>query len=577
MKKRIVALMLCLIMLVPFAVGCSTEGTDEDKGAIIPMYITNPIYNLDPAIAYTNDDTVKIIGLLFEGVTKINDNGKVEKGMAKSWKIIDKAGEYKLQITLKDSKWSDGRPVSADDFIYAWKRILDPEFTCEAAALLFDIKNARLVKSGDASIDDLGLAAVDSTVIEITFESKINVDHFLMNLASPALVPLREDIVVRSDDWAKKPSTIVTNGPFLLRSMEYGEKMTLERSAYYLRDTDKKEKLTKYVRPFKLVVIYENDLATQLAQFNNNEIFYIGDIPLAERANYEKKAEVSDLLSTHTYYFNLNNELFAKAEVRKALSLALDRNAIADLVVFAEPATGLVPNGVFNATKAKESFRDKAGDVLAATANVEEAKALLASAGVSGGSFTITVKAENEVDLAIAEYAKGVWEGLGFKVSIKEIKAVEGMSGYCADKFVDAYYAGDFDVMALDLQAFSTDAFGVLAPFAKAFSGQAIDMANQNYDLKPHIIGFDNEAYNAKIEEAFAEKDIAKRAAILYEAEKMLLDEMPVVPVVFNKDAYMVGKGLSKVGDMWLGMRDFTKTKLANYAELKPGYEELGY
>ena len=223
MKKRIVALMLCLIMLVPFAVGCSTEGTDEDKGAIIPMYITNPIYNLDPAVAYTNDDTVKIIGLLFEGVTKINDNGKVEKGMAKSWKVIDKAGEYKLQITLKDSKWSDGRPVSADDFIYAWKRILDPEFTCEAAALLFDIKNARLVKSGDASIDDLGLAAVDSTVIEITFESKINVDYFLMNLASPALVPLREDIVVRSEDWAKKPSTIVTNGPFLLRSMEYGE------------------------------------------------------------------------------------------------------------------------------------------------------------------------------------------------------------------------------------------------------------------------------------------------------------------------------------------------------------------
>ena len=151
------------------------------------------------------------------------------------------------------------------------------------------------------------------------------------------------------------------------------------------------------------------------------------------------------------------------------------------------------------------------------------------------------------------------------------------MSGYCHDKFVDAYCAGDFDVIAIDMQAYSTDAFGVLAPFAKAFSGQAIDMQNQNFDAVGHITGFYSEAYDAKIEEAFAEKDIAKRAAILYEAEKMLLDEMPVIPVVFNVDSYMVGKGLSKVGDTWFGAREFRKTKLANYAELKPGYEELGY
>ncbi len=577
MKKRIVALMLCLLMLVPFAAGCSAEGTDEDKGAIIPVYITNPIYNLDPAIAFTNDDAVKIIGLLFEGITKINANGKVEKAMAKSWKVIEKAGEFKLQITIKDSKWSDGREVSADDFIYAWKRILDPEFSSEAAALLFDIKNARLVKTGDASIDDLGLAAVDSKIIEITFEGEIDYDHFLMNLASPALVPLREDIVVRSEDWAKKPSTIVTNGPFMLRTMEYGEKMTLERCAYYLRDTDKEEKLTKYVRPYRLVVIYENDLATQLQQFNNGEIFYIGDIPLAERANYATKVETQDLLSTHTYYFNLENELFRDANVRKALSLALDRQAIADLVVFAKPATGLVPNGVFNELKAEDSFREKAGDVLATTANLEEAKSLLASAGVSGGSFTLTIKADNEVDKAIAEYAVGVWEQLGFTVKIKELAAQEGMSGFCTDKFVEAYYAGDFDVMALDLQAISTDAFGVLAPFAKAFAGQAIDMAGQNYELQPHITGFDSEAYNAKIEEAFAEKDLAKRAAILYEAEKMLLDEMPVIPVVFNVDAYMVNNKFSGVKNTWFGMRYFNKAKLSGYEELKPGYEELGY
>lgn len=577
MKKRIVALILCLVMLVPFAAGCSKEGTDEDKGAIIPVYITNPIYNLDPAIAYTNDEAAKLICLLFEGVTRINSSGKVEKAMAKSWETIEKAGEYKLQITLKSSKWSDGREVSADDFIYAWKRVLDPEFTSEAASLLFDIKNARLVKSGDASIDDLGLAAVDSKVIEVTFETKINYDQFLLNLASPALVPLREDIVVRSDDWAKKASTIVTNGPFLLRTMDYGKKMTLERCAYYLRDTDKGDSLIKYVRPYRLVVIYEDDLATQLEKFNNGEIFYIGDIPLAERANYKNKVTTQDLLSTHSYYFNLSNPLFEKAEVRRALSLALDRNEIVNLVVFAKPATGLVPYGVFNATSSKDSFRSKAGGVISASANLDEAKSLLASAGVSGGSFAITVKGENEVDIAIAQYAKGVWESLGFTVNIKKIEAIETMSGYYNDKFTTAYYAGDFDVIAIDMQALTADAFGVLAPFAKEFSGHSIDMENKNYDLQPHVTGYDSEAYNAKIEEAFAEKDIAKRASILAEAEKILLDDMPVIPVVFNVDAYMVNKKFSKVKSLWFGARYFNDAKLSGYEELKPGYEELGY
>ena len=102
-------------------------------------------------------------------------------------------------------------------------------------------------------------------------------------------------------------------------------------------------------------------------------------------------------------------------------------------------------------------------------------------------------------------------------------------------------------------------------------------MQNQNYDLQPHITGFDSEAYNAKIEEAFAEKDIEKRATILHEAEKMLLDEMPVIPVVFNVDAYMVNKKLSGVKDTWFGARYFNKAKLSGYEESNPAYEALGY
>ena len=105
----------------------------------------------------------------------------------------------------------------------------------------------------------------------------------------------------------------------------------------------------------------------------------------------------------------------------------------------------------------------------------------------------------------------------------------------------------------------------MLAPFAKAFAGQAIDMTTLNYEIMPHVTGFDDEDYNALIEKAFAEKDITARAAILHEAEKMLIEKMPIIPIIFNQDAYVISNQLSKYSSSYYANRIFTKTKLKNY------------
>jgi len=572
--KKAISLILCVIMLAGVLAGCTTLEPD-DKGAVINAYLTTQVYDFDPAIGFNDDAAVKIFGLIYEGLTRINENGKVEKALAKDVKIVEKDGEFKMQITLNSTKWSDGRAVQANDIVFAWKRILDPDFANDASVLLYDIKNARAVKTGDATVDDLGIAAIDTYVLEIEFEEKIDTDLFLETLASPALVPLREDIVVKNVNWAKKSSTMATNGPFMVKSVEYGIRLTLERSSYYYLDSEKDEALDKYVIPYRININYgespEVQLDAMLTKGHKDPafVFYMGEIPLSQRDAQKGNAEITDFLNAHTYYFNTENALFAKPEVRRALSMAIDRNEVVNIVKFATPATGLITNGVFDGNT-KTYFREVGGAILSPTADVAGAKSLLSSAGVTSGSFSLKIR-PNEVDRAIADYVAGVWNSLGFTVTVETIQpsgVTEDTSIY-NDRFTTMLASGDFDVIGIDMQMLATDAFGNLASFATPFSGNGVDMSNENYELIPHITGYSSEAYDALIESAFAEKDRAARVAILHDAEKMLLNDMPVTPIIFHQDAYIYRSELSGIKSTYYGARNFKKMVLKDYIQYK--------
>ncbi|MBQ8509344.1 MAG: peptide ABC transporter substrate-binding protein [Clostridia bacterium] len=556
--KKLISILLLAAMLVTTLAGCGTTLAEDDKGAIINVYIGSEISDYDPAVAYTDDSAVKVLGLVYEGLTRINAKGQVEKALMKSYEIKENPdkGEYSMIITIKETKWSDGRVVSADDIVYAWKRILDPEFTCAAASLLFDIKNARDIKFGDNSIDDLGIAAIDTDEIEIQFEEKPDYDLFLENLACLALVPLREDVVTRYDSFGTAVSTLCTNGPFAIKGIKAGEELMLERNLYYYRDTEAEEILDKYVIPYRLLINFADDEEANTTAFENGDIFYLGEIGLSKRASYDASGDVTktDLLSTHTYVFDTTNKLFSDANVRKALSMALDRNEIVKLVTFAKPATGLLPYSVYDKSVG-DSFRTNGGDLISASADVAGAKSLLNG---KTGSFTLTHR-DNALETTIAEYCKGVWEGLGFKVTLKALDAAD---------FKEAYAEGDYDVIAIDYQCLSTDSFGALSVFAPKFSGNALDIQNDNYDAVPFIQGYENEALNEKIEAAYAEKDRAARSTYLHEAEAILMEDMPVIPLIFNVDAYVYDSEiLSGIKDTYYGYRNFNKVKMKGYLE----------
>ena len=628
MMKKAIALMLCLLMVLSVLASCSgddKENEDEDKGAYVYMYLTDPVYNFDPAYAYTNESTLKIATLLFDTLFILNDNGKVEKSLAKDYKIIEdeKADEYKMIITLNNTSWSDGIAVSANDIVYSWKRILDVSGSYEAAALLFDIKYAKEAKDGEMSIDDVRMYALNETQLEIQFTGKIDYDQFLLNLTSFALAPLREEVVKRAeepDDWAKKPSVILTCGPFRLRSVSYEpgeESIVLERNSYYYRDISKDD-IDESVTPYRLIVDFMTDEEIK-AKFEAGEIFYVGDIPLSLRGDWKDQAEVTDALSTHTYFLNENavvryydsakfeklsssksvfdanlvegedgDKIFANKDVRNALSLVIDREAIANEIVFAKAANGLIPNGVFDTTR-KTSFREEATSTIVTTANKTEALALLSKAGINPSDymFAISVASYDEVHVRIAEMVQEAWSELGFHVALNKIDEVanrdillttqEAIEGVKDDIFIQNFNKSNYEVAAIDYVALSADAYSMLAPFAKGYSGRAatsLEYIFAEFVIPTHGTGYNNDAYNEKIMSIASAEDKDDRAAILHEAEKILLEDMPVIPIIFNQNATMTSNQLSKIEYTYYGSPIFTKMKLKNYLQYIPVEEE---
>ena len=630
MMKRVISLALCLLMLATVLVGCA-EKDEDDKGAYINMYLTDQVYDLDPARAYNNESALRLVSLVFDNLFVLDEDGKVKKSLAKDYEIREdeNAGEYEMIITLNDTCWTDGTAITANDIYYAWTRVLQSSNDFDAAALLFDIKNARAAKEGDVSIDDVGISAINEKQFQIMFEEPIDYDQFLLNITSYALVPLREDIVGKTVDWAKKPATICSSGPFRLREVSYAEgeeRLILERNAYYYRDVLEDE-IDKSVTPYRIIVDYTLSDEDIKAKYEKGEIFFVGDIPLSVRGSFKDSAEITDALSTHTYFLNENaviryysarafedlasdedlvdlkknawleeaalvegtdgEKIFADAKVRKAMSLAIDRDAIANAVVFAKAATALVPYGVYDSNSKKDLFREVGGDIIATSADMSAAKALLSEADVDPSKFmfAISVAAYDDVHMAIAEMVKAAWTELGFNVQIKAVNHIENTDYMKSiddtpkdirdDVFTEAFYEGKFEVAAIDYVAKSADAFSVLAPFAKCFTGRAASSAHSvDFEIPTHVTGYNSEDYNNLIEDAHAEKDIEARAEILHDAEKLLIEDMTVIPIIFNQNATLASADLSKIKFTYYGTMIFTKTKLKDYELYVPKEEE---
>ena len=591
--KKVISLILAVMILLLCLASCTKIVSPDTTGAQIDIYMGTKVINLDPATAYTDENAVKIINLIFEGLMQIDERGNVKNALASSYSIYEdkKTGETVMRIKLKNTYWSDGSLVQANDLVYAWKRILEPEFATEAASLLFAIKGAKQAKTGEVGIDDIGLCSISKDVLEIRFEDGVDTNEFLYNLASPALVPLRENKISQyQDTWSRSNTDLSTNGPFRVRKFSSNETeyLLLERSKFYYRNWSlSTEELDKYVYPYRLYIHYGNPLTTDVYSrsdatvlsdaFANRQVFYVSNLT-KEAIEYFKtggKQTTNKLSSTFSVYFNTTKAPFDNPTIRYALSLALDRDAIAEAVgCGSSAATGLLPTMIFD-TKKGTSFRKQSGQLISTSSGLEEAKQMLEEAGINPYRYAdiyLYYRADNVNDSyysaqngfkskekTVCEFVQKAWNELGFNVVLKACTASE---------YESAYTSKEFDCIALDYQCLSAYPIYDLAPFAIEYSGKVTlnDTGSQKtYVSSPHITGYASLEYNDLIKQAFEATNQKEKATILHNAEKMLIVDAPIVPIIFNGETYAVSKVLSGLTTNYWGSKLFTKVEMKDY------------
>ena len=562
--KRILCLFIAVAMMVLSLAVLSSCSAPKDDGAEIDIYLGNQVFDFDPTEYYVDSNAEQVLALLFEPLFRINKNGGLECAAAYGYTVNEE--ERQIVITLRESYWSDGIKVKANDFVYAWvERILDPNTQNPAAALFYDIENAAAVKSGSGSIYEIGIEATANDEITLTYRKGADYKQILRNLASVATSPVRQDMAYSTPSyWSKLINTMVFNGPFKVQSIDniLGT-FTLARNVGYQQNPDTVD-YDNIVTPGKLVATFaigSEAIPVTYADIESKTTFIMQDAPLTDRQAHKDSATTTNATSVYTYVFNTDKAPFDNADVRRALSIAIDRAAIVNAITYGVAADGFLPDICGGSSEALIGAQD-----------LIEAKALIAGANLTANEKKITLTVNNdEQSVKIAELVSLAWGELGFTVTVKAVgsiatKLADGTEIYDSEIQVLAKNAAvgkrDYDVLALDWQLYSEDAFVGLSAFANAFSGNGVDFTTlQN---RVNISGWNNVEYNALITEAFKSQG-EERANALAKAEELLVESAPVCPIIFNQNFVYVSSEISGITVDGLGHFIYNKTQLKNY------------
>lgn len=516
MKKKLLFLITSLLISLSF-VGCGDkkEGaspSNEPVAQKISFNLGSDPKTIDPQLNTAIDGSI-VANNVFEGLFFVGVDSKTVPAAAESVKISEDGTVYTFNLR-KNGKWSDGKPVTANDFAYSWRRGLNPETAMEYVYQLYYIKNAEKYYNGQAKESDLGIKVIDDYTLEVTLESAT--PYFLSLTAVPAYFPLREDIVSKDSTWATKVETYIGNGAFKVKAWSPKEEFVLEKNTNYWDASN--IKVDEVI--LKMIV----DQKTYLGAFRSGEIDIIDAPPATEIPTLlsEGTAKTYPYLGTYFYVVNLSDKLklnspeaqkfLSNPKARHALSLALDRKLLVEQVTKGGqlPATGFVPKGVVD-TSGKE-FATKV--YIEPTANVELAKKLLAEAGYDSSAklpkLVLTYNT-SESHALVAQAIQDMWsKNLGIQIELKnEEWAV----------FQTTRSSKNYEIARHGWIADYNDPMTFLDMWISGSGNNDSDYNNPEYDRL--------------IKEAQKELNADKRTALLHEAEDILMNDMPILPLYF--------------------------------------------
>lgn len=496
----------------------------------------------DPAQAQDSQANT-VLKTMYEGLTRMDESGEPQPAAAESWKVDGTKYTFTLR---KDAKWSNGDPVTAKDFVFAWERVLSPNTQPAApyAYQLYYLKNAQEYNEGKITdFSQVGVKAVDDYTLEV--ELVAPTPYFLGLTSFYTFYPVHQSV---KDDpkWAVDQSKMIVNGAFTLTSWIKGQTIEVTKNEnYWDKDSIKLSKIT-----MSLV----NSGATELTSYKNGELDRAGhpngeiptdQIPIVQQ-ELKDEFKVKGIASTYYYEFNVTAEPFDNVNIRKAFAMAIDRQAIVDKVTLGGqlPAFGYVPPGIKGLN---DEFRTENKDDFF-TENVEEAKKLLEQ-GMKEKGYTklpeITLiynssEGHKKIALAVADMWK---KNLG--VDVKTENQEWGV-------FIENRQNLNYQVARAGWSADYNDPMTF------------IDMWTSNSGNND--TGFKNEEYDKLVSEAKTTEDNAKRNENFKKAEELLIkDNMVLMPIYYYTNVAVEKPYLKNVVLDFSGAIDYTRAYLLEH------------
>lgn len=444
----------------------------------------------------TDHVSFNVISNLMVGLSEFDKELKPAPVIAKSWEMLD--GGKKLVFHLRDDVlWSDGKKVRAQDFEYSWKRLLNPKTASEYAYILFDIVNAEAYNRGKAEGSAVAVRARDDVTLEVELNHPAS--YFLAITTFEVTFPQRQDVIEKFESRWTEPANIVTNGAFTLTSWKHENEIELSANPKYFRGKPAIERVT---------MAMVNEKTTALAMYEQGNLDFIENhsIPALEKKKLESKPGFKRVPQLRGYYYGFitDRKPFDDVRVRKAFSLAIDRNIFPTILHGGEiPATSWIPPGMLAHNKE-----------IGLGFNIEEAKKLLREAGYPDGKgFPPVVLAYNtdEDHKLVAEAAQSMWQknlGVVVKLENQEWKV-----------YLKKLQNDPPNIFRLGWGADYPDPDN----FMKLFTANS---GNNHTRWK-------SPKFDQLLEQAARELDNAKRAKLYDEAQKLLIESDAVIMPFF--------------------------------------------
>lgn len=590
--NRLLAVLAAMLMLLA---ACSkpepppepqgTGSTLEDELAL-DLHLGGEPSTIDPAYA-TADDGGSYVLHLFEGLTALDKDGAAAPAAAESWEVAeDDDGLPVYTFTLRQGMtWSDGAPVKAEDFLYAWLRVLDPEKPCPNAYQLYPIQNAQRYREGVPTPGEDGSFTTEMSVkaeevgIQVTEEGQLKVTlagpcpDFLELLATPAWCPVRQDVVEADPaTWTQSASTCVTNGRYMLKEWNHDQNLVLVQNDQHWDKQDGAAFLN-FVLSEDPQAVY-NDFAAGRLQ-------YASALPTLDRETEAAAGTFAQRPRAGVYYylFNTAKAPFDDARVRRAVSLAIDRSALVQEGVDLAPAYSLVPDGIADTQQKKDFSKVSAPISGGVSANLATAQKLLAEAGYPGGAGFPQLRFitnDTPAHLAAAEKVREqLAENLGIDMAISALstsdfqKAREGdgwdmaragMVGSRTDPapYLEGWSAGG----AANPGGFSSEQYDRLMNYSRTApeTPEELPAPEETTETQQPV---QNETEGEE-EEKEPEPLRMTRMETLHAIDSLLVaEEAAVVPLWQYREPALTARGLTGVVETPLGYRIFSYTDWA--------------